>query len=196
MDKVLKIAEKNINIISLDAYRSLPYQKRKITKLSYFSLASYIKKRREVLTKKLCDQASELNWRLGEKNNMPTRLSYFTATQTLVFSNSDGMRMVFPAISGPHGKGRLPRGFYSVGVFTPLDLETCAKGFIVDDIAFWIPIDPQFQTNRTGLGIHPDGNVKGTLGCIGIDPLYVPPFVEFWKVLENKNELPQQLFVF
>jgi hypothetical protein len=29
------------------------------------------------------------------------------------------------------------------------------------------PIKPLFDTNRTGLGIHPDGNVPCTAGCIG-----------------------------
>jgi hypothetical protein len=37
---------------------------------------------------------------------------------------------------------------------------------------FFVPIYPQFQTNRGKvggrLGIHPDGNKPGTLGCIGI----------------------------
>lgn len=39
-------------------------------------------------------------------------------------------------------------------------------------MGFFVPIYPRFQTNRgkTGgrLGIHPDGNKSGTLGCIGI----------------------------
>ena len=29
-------------------------------------------------------------------------------------------------------------------------------------------IDPQFSTDRTELGIHPDGNLSGTRGCIGL----------------------------
>lgn len=33
----------------------------------------------------------------------------------------------------------------------------------------WIAkISPQFETNRTNLLMHPDGNKKGTRGCIGI----------------------------
>jgi len=29
---------------------------------------------------------------------------------------------------------------------------------------------PQFETERSGFGIHPDGNVPGTRGCIGLNP--------------------------
>jgi len=33
----------------------------------------------------------------------------------------------------------------------------------------WVArLNPQFQTDRTGLLIHPDGNAEGTRGCIGI----------------------------
>jgi hypothetical protein len=28
-------------------------------------------------------------------------------------------------------------------------------------------LTPNFQTGRTGLGIHPDGGVEGTSGCVG-----------------------------
>ncbi len=31
----------------------------------------------------------------------------------------------------------------------------------------WQPITSSFPTNRMGFGIHPDGNVPGTAGCIG-----------------------------
>lgn len=34
--------------------------------------------------------------------------------------------------------------------------------------AWWCPITPQFSTSRYGFGIHPDGGLPGTHGCIGI----------------------------
>ena len=37
-----------------------------------------------------------------------------------------------------------------------------------NDVGFSVDLEPQFQTTRTLLRIHPDGGVNGTLGCIGI----------------------------
>jgi hypothetical protein len=42
------------------------------------------------------------------------------------------------------------------------------SGFTRDGVGFSIDLNPQFQTTRTLLRIHPDGGVAGTLGCIGI----------------------------
>ena len=100
------------------------------------------------------------------------------------------------ALSGPYGKGPLPKGRYKLGPLIDLNPETCNSGFRVGKIAFWIKLYPQFETDRTGLGIHPDGNIKGTLGCIGIHPDYAEIFYHLWKHLERMNELPEYLDVF
>jgi hypothetical protein len=33
---------------------------------------------------------------------------------------------------------------------------------------YFVPLTPHFSSTRTGIGIHPDGNLPGTKGCIGI----------------------------
>lgn len=75
----------------------------------------------------------------------------------------------WPAVSGPHGKGELPTGGYTILPAVPL------SGIPTNDAyrdkagnCWFAPIRPQFKTERTSLGIHPDGNVPGTLGCIGL----------------------------
>lgn len=91
--------------------------------------------------------------------------------KTLSWPNKN---LTWNAVSGPFGAGALPPGLYDVGrreitgytasVDVPYRDKT-GKGFFV-------PIYPKFQTDRgkSGgrLGIHPDGNKPGTLGCIGI----------------------------
>lgn len=74
------------------------------------------------------------------------------------------------ATTGPYGKGRLSKGMYTVAraevtrytakIKTPYQ-DSTGKGF-------FLPIYPQFKSSRSGLGIHPDGNVPGTEGCIGL----------------------------
>lgn len=74
------------------------------------------------------------------------------------------------AISGPYGKGPLPKGQYMMKPAVLIDADDESnKGFMDKrGLAWWAALVPSFETHRTGLGIHPDGNVEGTLGCIGI----------------------------
>lgn len=72
------------------------------------------------------------------------------------------------AVSGPHGNGELPNGIYNVPR-SGLMKKSGKKGFCDSTENCWFQyIDPQFPTDRTELGIHPDGNVPGTRGCIGL----------------------------
>ncbi len=77
------------------------------------------------------------------------------------------------AISGPHRNGRLPSGIYTIG--QAVQLAKAPENVPYTDPsgnAWWCPLTPQFSTTRTKLGIHPDGNVFGTEGCIGIQGIY------------------------
>ena len=75
----------------------------------------------------------------------------------------------FPAKSGTPKKPnlRLPEGKYKVS--RPKDRDD-NKGMICKDekIGYSANLDPLFNTKRTLFRIHPDGNVPGTAGCIGV----------------------------
>ena len=68
------------------------------------------------------------------------------------------------AVSGPLGNGGLPNGRYTC---TNLHTRT-TPAMVKEGVGFSVDVNPQFNTNRTLLRIHPDGNVAGTQGCIGI----------------------------
>lgn len=75
----------------------------------------------------------------------------------------------WPAVSGPYGKGELPEGGYTIA--PPAILEGVPANEAYRDKkghTWFAPLRPQFPTDRSGFGIHPDGNVPGTLGCIGL----------------------------
>jgi len=82
--------------------------------------------------------------------------------------SSDGK--YWPAVSGPYGKGKLPAGEYLIT--EPVEIKSKADKYkpYRDKTGFtwWCRIKPMFETERSGFGIHPDGNISGTLGCIGI----------------------------
>lgn len=84
------------------------------------------------------------------------------------------------AVSGIQGSANLlplPSGVYTIGRREVTDYTPSIGSAFQDKTGngFFIPIFPTFATNRgrSGgrLGIHPDGNVPGTAGCIGLtDP--------------------------
>lgn len=111
----------------------------------------------------------------------------------------------YMAISGPHRNGRLPFGTYAVEVRKSVveDLGQAAgplrmaPGFHEADKqrAWFIPITPaNINTPRSGLGIHPDGNTRGTEGCIGIIGADASAFWHEWTATPI-NLRPRTLFV-
>ena len=96
----------------------------------------------------------------SEYNRPPGRLFYHW--------HSGGPVIALPAVSGPYGAGSAPQGMYEVRQPVALKAEGNQPYQDVDGFCWFAKIMPQFHTERTGLGIHPDGNVPGTLGCIGL----------------------------
>lgn len=73
------------------------------------------------------------------------------------------------AISGPWGNGNAPSGVYLVGPRVEIEAGGNNEPFTdAAGLAWWAGLTPKFKTDRTRLGIHPDGNVPGTRGCIGV----------------------------
>jgi len=75
----------------------------------------------------------------------------------------------FPILSGGHGRGYLDLGEYSIrGLSTPEKVAKMPnpKPYQTDGYGFAFPMTPLFETNRTGIWMHPDGNIPGSLGCI------------------------------
>ncbi|MCH9688576.1 MAG: hypothetical protein K0V04_44505 [Deltaproteobacteria bacterium] len=97
---------------------------------------------------------------------MANTITFNRATGTLSWGSK-----TWTAVSGPHNNGALPAGEYRLERrrVTPHS-ATIGEPFKdkASGLGFFIPLTAEFATTRTGLGIHPDGNVPGTEGCIGI----------------------------
>jgi hypothetical protein len=72
-----------------------------------------------------------------------------------------------PAVSGPYGKGIIELGTYHAERKFLLDKNEDAYRDVNNNCWFQ-RLDPKFPSTRTEIGIHPDGNVSGTEGCIGL----------------------------
>ena len=95
-----------------------------------------------------------------------------------------GEDLSFPALSGKWGKGYLPLGEYKISA--PYRMDDVKKNIAYKRERFpWMAaIVPQFKTDRDNLAIHPDGNIEGTLGCIGLlnyDTLCYYALKSVWK---------------
>lgn len=70
---------------------------------------------------------------------------------------------------GGHGSGNLPTGDYTV---TAHLWERSETGYVVDGVGYSVALSDKYDARvgrtRSLLRIHPDGGVRGTLGCIGI----------------------------
>lgn len=101
----------------------------------------------------------------------------------------------YEAVSGPHGNGSLPEGYYDVFTDKVVDDPNMGAAYCLGGICFFIPIQPKFETHRYGFGIHPDGNVPGTLGCIGLTGMNsVSSFWTDWNFTPFRNR-PTLLYV-
>ena len=64
-------------------------------------------------------------------------------------------------------------------------------------MGFFLPIYPKFNTNRGKvggrLGIHPDGNKPGTLGCIGITEENTKSFYDAIRLVPINVKLTLQV---
>lgn len=103
----------------------------------------------------------------------PTGLDwiYDRSTNMLHQTDSDGNIInSWPAGSGPFGNGPLPPGEYTlVGAPFTVSPPDYGNGAFCDaqGDCWFQRIVPNFPTDRDSLGIHPDGNIVGTRGCIG-----------------------------
>jgi hypothetical protein len=89
------------------------------------------------------------------------------------------------AVSGPWGKGCLPNGIYTLEA----PVITDEKGMKdVNGFGWKTRLVPQFKTERFGLLIHPDGNIPGTKGCIGISgPIDTKPL--YYQLIRTADRL-------
>lgn len=95
----------------------------------------------------------------------------------------------YRAVSGPFKVGALEPGRYRVeinNVVTNIDNNIGLQDPITKQ-GWFIPITPLFNSDRTGLGIHPDGGNPGTEGCIGIQGYASGMFWKAWLETSMQN---------
>lgn len=90
----------------------------------------------------------------------------------------------FNVITGGYGRGPLPDGSYVVETTKVAvgNQSNMKSGFVnpLTNRGWFIPLTPKFSTNRHGFGIHPDGNLPGTKGCVGLVTADIKKFWDKW----------------
>ena len=87
---------------------------------------------------------------------------------------------VYNAISGPWNRGVLPNGTYTVKKYNVVASATADSFKSPSGKGWFIPLKQPANIKRSGFGIHPDGNVEGTAGCIGLVGAEADSFWEQW----------------
>uniref|UniRef100_A0AB33ISM1 Teneurin-like YD-shell domain-containing protein n=1 Tax=Prevotella sp. GTC17253 TaxID=3236793 RepID=A0AB33ISM1_9BACT len=76
---------------------------------------------------------------------------------------------LYNAVAGGFGNGAPENGNYTISTYQDRSPKGWYnKGMNRDGVGFSYNLNPLFDTGRTDLRIHPDGNNEGTLGCIGL----------------------------
>jgi hypothetical protein len=90
----------------------------------------------------------------------------------------------YSVITGGYGLGEIPNGSYDVKVRNVAegDSTTMKSGFLnpATGRGWFIPLEAKFSTSRFGFGIHPDGNLPGTKGCLGLQGDDIDKFYSKW----------------
>lgn len=92
------------------------------------------------------------------------------------------------AVSGPHGDGALPNGTYTAKRTKLLDKneEAYRDRSGASGLGHcWMQVFEDAY-DRTELGLHPDGNVEGTEGCIGIKVADSKPWYDAFKSVNGQ----------
>ena len=90
----------------------------------------------------------------------------------------------FEVVTGGYGKGPVPDDLYDIEVFRAVegDISNLKYGFVnpITGRGWFLPLTPKFTTTRHGFGIHPDGNLPGTKGCVGLQGADIKKFWDTW----------------
>ncbi len=102
----------------------------------------------------------------------------------------------YPAKSGNAASKPLENGKYRVETNKVVSGIEGRAGFMEQrsKSGWFIPIIPLFDSERTGLGIHPDGGASGTAGCVGISGQAASMFWKAW-LTESMHRRPNYLVV-
>ena len=88
-------------------------------------------------------------------------------------------------VAGGFGSGAPQNGEYTVDTYRNRRKDKDYNpGMNILGVGFSFNLNPQFKTERSLLRIHPDGNNKGTLGCIGVTGTQ-EELLEFEETLKN-----------
>jgi RHS repeat-associated protein len=83
--------------------------------------------------------------------------------------NSNYSISSYNAVAGGYGNGAPENGDYTVNNYQDRSPSGWySSGMNRDGVGFSYNLNPQFNTGRSDLRVHPDGNNEGTLGCIGL----------------------------
>ncbi|WNO10476.1 L,D-transpeptidase [Teredinibacter sp. KSP-S5-2] len=90
----------------------------------------------------------------------------------------------YQVVTGGYGLGAIPDGTYDIETKKAVvgNAQTMKSGFVnaATGRGWFLPLTPKFSTTRHGFGIHPDGNLPGTKGCVGIQGDDIKKFWDKW----------------
>lgn len=118
---------------------------------------------------------------------------YYVSYGRLIIPDSPTYH-IFHVISGKYGRGSIPIGIYNLEEPVKLTDTTDYEAYKKEAIPWIAKLTPlgkcsDDQGERFGLAIHPDGNIEGTLGCIGIKRHDMKCFNVLWGAWKKNKKV-------
>jgi RHS repeat-associated protein len=108
------------------------------------------------------------------------------------FDNGTNVNIAeYTAIGGPYGNGSPENGNYYANTARRRGDN---PGMIREGVGFSLNLNPMFNTGRSLLRIHPDGNRAGTQGCIGLQ-VNSTQLTNFYNTMRNYLQTHPQIAV-
>jgi len=119
------------------------------------------------------EEATGLNVLAMETGDINMTFNGSTLAVNSIFDDGSTLKTAsYSASSGIMRQGEyifypLPNGNYNVN--NPRNNRFDMSGMTRDGVAFSFDINPTFRTGRSALRVHPDGNNRGSQGCIALE---------------------------
>jgi len=94
----------------------------------------------------------------------------------------------YPCYSGGWGKGHLQTGEYDLfAMSTPRQIKELKnpKPYTKNNFGWFGALEPKFKTERSALGVHPDGNIEFSSGCMVMPFKSIDENIRFYNVIRD-----------
>lgn len=107
----------------------------------------------------------------------------------LLVLDEDEVIATFRANSGGFGNGCLKHGMYKIQYTQALADDGTRNSFKKEGKPWWASLTAMFKDDREALGLHADGGIRGSLGCLVVMERDIEFFGILASIIKDQREI-------